>query len=451
MKKEIFRISPFQLIQICLAAGFIILLFSCSPRSSNMQQAIFKADTCAKDNKNTYCIYIPSHDMNCNLMPLVVIIDPKGSGNVAIKKFISSAEEYKCILVSSNLVKNNYEGFFSALETMVIDARTKYHMGRNIYFAGFSGGARMAISFALIRKVNGLIVSGALTLEDEVKTINTNIYGIFGLGDFNLHEAANFFLNPDGYPPNLKLELTQSKHEWPSDEYLRRALGLMILADYPKESGYIKRRSLALKYSADCKILVDSLMNNNDYLNAYFICSNLSNLKDLPNKKYFAKNLKTLKSSPRYQDEIARLRNSMKMEFKAREAYNNALSRFDPEWWRKEIISIDQQIILEKDKYKMFAYKRIKGYLGILCYSLTNNALKSTNLNEVPKMLSIYKLLEPENPDMFYFTALYQFKTGKNDSVAFYIQKALDAGYTDRKSILDNFPSNIADKSLLNN
>jgi tetratricopeptide (TPR) repeat protein len=105
----------------------------------------------------------------------------------------------------------------------------------------------------------------------------------------------------------------------------------------------------------------------------------------------------------------------------------------------------------QKDKYKMFAFKRIKGYLGLLYYSLSNSALKSNNLKDALKILDIYRLLEPQNPDMFYFSALYYNKKGNADSASCYLQKAIKAGYTDKKSIQENFPSVIIDPKLLPN
>jgi predicted esterase len=373
-------------------------------------------------------------------MPLVVILDPKGSGSFVIQKFIKSAERYKCVLVASNLVKNNYTDFVAAIETLIIDVRTKYPVGNKIYLAGFSGGARMALILAQIRKVNGVLVSGALTMEEEVKSINTNIFAVFGMGDFNLHEAANFFLNPNGYPANLKIELTNDNHEWPSANNLSSAVGLLLINDCPKESTCIKRKVILKEYSADCKKKLDSLMQAGDYLNACFICSNVRNLKDFPEKKYFGSVYNNLNNNPKLQNEIKLVRGSMQIEFKARDAYNKAFLQHNPEWWKQEIASINQQIDEEKDKYKIFAYKRIRAFLGIMCYSVTNNSLKAENLKDAGKVLELYRLLEPQNSDMLYFTALYLYKSGKSDSVTYYLQKALDAGYTDRKTIEENFP-----------
>jgi hypothetical protein len=444
------KITATYIISFLIFFGVSIFNFSCNQNHKELQQAILKTEVCKKDSNNTYSLYIPSHEKDCGSMPLVVILDPKGMGNTAIQKFIKGSESYKCILAASNLVKNNYTDFVQAIETLVYDAKEKYPVGTKIYLVGFSGAARMALNMAQMRKVNGVLVSGALTLEDEVKSMNTNVYAIFGLGDFNLHEAANFFLNPQGYPANLKLELTNENHEWPSSSSLNRGLGLLILSDYPRESTCIKKSTILKEYSADCKNLVDTLIQGGDYLNAYFISLNLQLLKDLPEKKYFISTYKELKTNPKLENQISQIRKSMQMEFKARDAYSKAFSTSTSEWWIKEVTEINKQIDLEKDKYKLFAFKRIRAFLGIMCYSLTNNNLNNNNLKEAAKNLGLYKLVEPKNPDMFYFTALYLLKSGTQDSISEYLQKAIDAGYVDRKKIIDNFPENISTQFVAN-
>jgi hypothetical protein len=443
-----------QLIRILISglifSSIAIFVFSCNSREVQIQEPVLKTDTCSNDHNNTYSLYIPSHERNCGSMPLVIILDPKGLGAIAINKFLAGAESYKCVLAASNLVKNNYPDFVPAIETLVADVRTKYPVGTKVYLVGFSGGARIAITTALLRKVNGVLVSGALGSEEDVSTIKTNVYAVFGLGDFNLHEAANFFLNPSGYPSNLKIELTNNKHEWPSESNLNRALGMLILSDYPKESTCIKKSTILKNYSAECKKLVDSLMQSEDYLNAYFLCTNVQTLKDLPEKSYFNKLYQNLKNDAKLNHQLYLIRLSMQQEFKARDGYTQDVHLKDNNWWLKELTSLNKEIDQEKDRYKLYALKRIQAFLGIMCYSLTTNALRTNNLEETRKILKLYKIVEPQNPDMFYFFAVYLSKTGKNDSVVSYLHKAINAGYLDLNSIQGNFPPEVSKQFIKN-
>jgi uncharacterized protein YeeX (DUF496 family) len=384
-------------------------------------------------------------------MPLVILLDPHGSGNYAIQKFIKSAERYKCILVASHIVRNNFSDFVPSLETLIADVRSKYPVGDKIYLAGFSGGARMAISLAQIHKVNGVLACGAFAHEEEIKFINTNLFALFGMDDFNFYEVANFFLDPTGYPSNIKIEIIGGIHEWPSAEYLENALGLLLITDFQKESECIKRKTLFNVYASDNKKRVDSLIKAHNYLNSWLVCSNIKDLKNLPDNSYFSSVYNSVNKSTELQNQIRQLKVSMQIEFKARDAYFKALNTQDNKWWANEIAILNAQIDSEKDVYKNSAYKRIRSFLGIMCYTMTNSALQANDLQKTKKMLELYKLVEPQNPDMFYFSALFFLKTGRTDSILSYLKSALKTGFNDLNALRNNFPPEIVSQVPLNN
>jgi hypothetical protein len=134
------------------------------------------------------------------------------------------------------------------------------------------------------------------------------------------------------------------------------------------------------------------------------------------------------------------LRKSLQFEYRVREAYYNALSSKDLEWWKREVDVLNSKIEAGNDVNMQFALKRIKAFLGIVCYTLTNNALQTNDLINAGKMLEIYRLVEPQNPDMFFFFALYSLKTGREDLIAGYLKNALENGYTDTPQIKKEFP-----------
>ncbi|HJX70880.1 MAG TPA: hypothetical protein VJ346_02980, partial [Bacteroidales bacterium] len=139
-------------------------------------------------------------------------------------------------------------------------------------------------------------------------------------------------------------------------------------------------------------------------------------------------------------DEISQLRKSLQFEYKVREAYYNALTSKETDWWNREMNELNSRIEASKDMNMNFALKRIKAFLGIICYSVTNNALRTNDLNNAGKTLEIYKMVEPRNPDMFYFFALYSLRTGNEELVSGYIRDALENGFTDTMQIKKEFP-----------
>ena len=92
------------------------------------------------------------------------------------------------------------------------------------------------------------------------------------------------------------------------------------------------------------------------------------------------------------------LKESIRLELTVRKEYSEALQQMDVNWWENEIRALDQRIANEKESFRRFALMRIRGFLGIITFSLTNNSLKQNNMNDVQRLLRIYELLEPGNP-----------------------------------------------------
>ena len=427
---------------IVILPAIILILVSCGNRPSiTSHQSVLRTDTCKKDDNHTYSVYIPSHTSECELMPLVIIIDPHGSGGYAIRHFMDAAESYKFILGASNLVRNNYSGYTRAIELLIEDMKDKYPIDDEIYLAGFSGGARMVLSFARDHQLNGVLACGALAPKDHLDAINTSIYALSGRADFNFPEVADFIINETDKPSNLKIQLAGELHQWPSPKDISQALGWLYLSDMPADTKCISKSAILKDYAATVKKLVDSLLRNDQYIQIKMLCHNMLGIKDLPERHYFIETAESVDNDPALLAEISQLRKSLQFEYRIRKAYYNAFGSKDIVWWTREINDLNTRIEDSKDLTMQFALKRIKAFLGIVCYSLTNNALGTNDLNTAAKTLEIYKLVEPANPEMFHFFALYHLKTGKENLIADYIKAALESGFSDTILIKKEFPA----------
>lgn len=430
--KETFVILP----------AIILILLSCGNRPAiTYYQPVLRTDTCKKDDNHTYSVYIPSHTSECELMPLVIIIDPHGSGSYAIRHFVRAAETYKFILGASNLVRNNYSGYTRAIEILIEDMKDQYPIGEEIYLAGFSGGARMVLSFARGYQIDGVLACGALAEKDQLVALKANVYALSGRADFNFPEVANFILNESEKPSNLGIQLTSELHQWPSPNDISLGLGWLYLSDMPADTKCISKSALLKDYAATGKRLVDSLLQDDQYIQIKMVCHNMLEIKDLPERHYFKETAESVDNDPALLAEISQLRKSLQFEFRIREAYYNAFGSKDIVWWTREINDLNTRIEDTKDLTMQFALKRIKAFLGIICYSLTNNALRKNDMHTAAKTLEIYQLVEPVNADMFYFFALYYLKTGKEYLISEYIKAALENGFSDTILMKREFPA----------
>ena len=374
-------------------------------------------------------------------MPLVIIIDPHGSGGYAISHFIEAAESYKFILGASNLVRNNFSGYIHAIEVLIEDMKNQYPIDNKIYLAGFSGGARMVLSFARGHQTNGILACGALAEKDQLAALKTNVYALSGRADFNFPEVANFILNESEKPLNLKIQLTSELHQWPSSEDISQALGWLYLSDMPADSKCISQSAILKDYAAKGKKLIDSLLGKDQYIQIKMLCQNMIGIRNLPERHFFKETAVSVDNEPALLTEMSQLRKSLQFEYRIREAYYNAFGSKDIVWWTREINDLNTRIEDSKDLTMQFALKRIKAFLGIICYSLTNNALRTNDLKNVAKILEIYQLVEPANPDMFYFQALYYLKTGKENLISESIRDALENGFSDTIQLKKEFPA----------
>ncbi|MEJ2053351.1 MAG: hypothetical protein P8X42_05470, partial [Calditrichaceae bacterium] len=389
--------------------------FSCSAAKNSDERirAVEKTDHCEADADNTYEVYIPERNISVKEFPLLVIIDAHGSGKFALSKFKQAADKYPAVLAASNLVKNGFENFEQAIQTMITDLHQKYPAGKTIFMTGFSGGARMALGYALNHQMNGLILCGALGNPKQINAVHCPVISISGMDDFNFIETAQYLFQEELIPGNLKIELTGASHNWPDSTILADALGFIQLSCQDADIT-AKTRSQLEVYCKSQQVRIDSLKKQGDYLKALLAARNMAFTTPFNRVSEFNSLYNQIKNNSEYTSRLNRLKDNVKYEISLRQPYMSAFMTKDALWWKNEIQTIDDKIKNERDSYTKAMYRRIKAFWGIACYSLSNRAVKEQNANMLNKVLPVYRMLEPDNPDMFYFSAFPYFWKGNN-------------------------------------
>jgi len=141
------------------------LLFSCS--SCFAQSAIPSASAtkwepgkliervvCAKNPEQSYALYLPSNYSPSHSWPIIFAFDPGARGKIPVESMKEAAERHGFIVAGSNNSKNGtWKIEFDAADAMVRDAQERFSVDlKRIYFAGFSGGARVASQLAQLCK-----------------------------------------------------------------------------------------------------------------------------------------------------------------------------------------------------------------------------------------------------------------------------------------------------------
>ena len=422
-------------------------LVSCGgvTRSVEMEKAFEKTDTCKLDSKNTYEVFIPERKKDVGKLPLLVIIDAHGSGKFALNKFKQAANQHPAILVASNLVKNGFANYEGAIKTLIDDVRQKYSASETVFMTGFSGGARMAVGYALTHRLNGLMLCGALANAKQINALHCQVISISGMDDFNFMETAQFLFQEQIIPENLKIELTNSSHNWPDSLMLGNALDFLHLSGKTGDSSTPTKSQINF-YCQLQHARIDTFEKQGDFLKAALVARNMATTAPFNADKNFAISFNNLKTNKEYISQLNRLKNYLNIEISARQPYIDAFTTKDSVWWKNEIKTTNEKIKSEKDAYKVDMYKRIKGFWGIACFSFGNQAVQERNAEMLKKIVPIYRTLEPENPYVYYFSAFPYHWKGNNESTISMLKKAREAGFSDMSQLQKDFPESITSK-----
>lgn len=431
--------------KLLISLAFILyILVACNgaSKSNETVKAIEKTDSCKSNSKNRYEVYIPERKNIDELLALLIIIDPHGKGKFALKKFKQAANHYPAIFVASNLIKNGYANYEQAIQTLIEDVHQKYPAGETVFIVGFSGGARMALGYALKHRLNGLMLCGALANASQISAIRCPIISISGMDDFNFIETAQYLFQEQLIPKNLKIELTNASHSWPDSLMLANAFGFLYLsgpsADFPSPT-----KSQIQLYCQQQQARIDSLIKRGDYLKAAQVERNMSTTEPFNGDGTFASSYNDLKANSKYISQFNQLKNSLKYEISVRQPYIDAFMAKDSLWWKNEITTMKNKIKTEQEPFTKNMYQRIKGFWGIACYSLSKQAITGHDADALNKILTIYRMLEPQNPDMLYFSAFPYLWKGNNKATLAMLKRALKAGFSDKGQLKKEFPESI--------
>ena len=366
---------------------------------------------------------------------LFIAIDAHGDANLAIKHFHWAAEQYGFQVIALNNVENNDPKFEQHIQQGIAQAKQDLHINpKYIFLTGFSGGARMALNYAFNHKTQGVIMMGAGP-GNQTQSFPFPLAMISGMQDFNFVEQYYPINSPQVQNPNIITLHWQGKHAWPDSSTIADAVSFILYTSTAISEEDINRVP-QLKKAKKAQV------ENNLFL--YF--KELELISKTSTGEMQSKTLQSIRSMQnsskvkRYFDHFNEV---LTAEQKRNQLYIKYLDEKPLDWWQNTIAELDN---LSKNKISLEAnsYARTKAFVGILLYSRTAAAVSGRgNAKLLPKYLEVYKIVEPENPDMFYFKALYEYTLGNNKAAIESLKLALKFGFKDDKKLHQTFPQMI--------
>jgi predicted esterase len=350
---------------------------------------LYRAVTGSTNAAQSYALYLPHQPA----VAAMLFFDPHGDGSYPLSKYMGLADEYGFILIGSNNSKNGipFEETNRIVDELINETASRFKIGNGlISLAGFSGGARVVLTAAVIHpELNAIIYSGAAQQIEGLKTFPAAL-GIAGKADMNYTEVIGLdnALEKMGSPHCLVQ--WNGKHEWPDSTVFKNAMQWSLF-------NAMKKNLIGRNDEQVQKFIMQNLKTHPDVLEEELrerkiiaFAKGLADVSSIEQKR------NALLSSPEYLKAAAAQRETFEIEDRMKQNYKQSLQTQDVKWWKDEIARM--QKIKAGSEYDM--YQRLLSYISLACYSFSNVAINQGRREEAQKILAIYKMVDPQNPDI---------------------------------------------------
>ncbi len=384
--------------------------------------------SCKQNAALTYSVYIPVNAVPDSVYPVVIFFAPDGKGQKPLKQYQAIADKWNFILVGSNSNKNGMEAA-AGIEIgnqIVNDVKGRFNIDpARIYLSGFSGGARVAAGVALTRlDITGVIGCSAA----PPKSLQPLAFiGVAGLGDMNYLELKKFIVAEEGKPGLHELLVFDGKHDWPPVPVMQNAM-LMVSLYQPGTamSGDLNQMADSLtRYvlqACDTLSKLSCLLEQNLVLGAIHAEKNLSSVGLLETRYDKLKNSSCVKSDEQKWKGIE------KNESDLQKVLAESVLTRDTIWWRQ---NAESYFTAKSDGPEKYMRDRLRGYVSLLCYTYCKQAFSMNNLHAAEKLVKVYSIVDPENPEWAYMHATLFAQLGMREFVIPSLDNAVALGFND--------------------
>ena len=225
------KISILFLLTLTLASQSF--LFSQVPARDQITDTV----KCREAQGQSYALYLPAQYDNKKSWPVILIFDPAARGRTGVSPFIEAGRKYGFILACSNNSRNGpMRDNFTAAAAMLQDVEERFTIDqRRIYAAGFSGGSRFAMAFAVREKrISGVIGCGA-GLPNDRNYLPSGIPASYitvwpahrDMNYLEMHDLPDFFSNQTRVISYLRT--FSGGHQWPGSDLITEAVEWLVL------------------------------------------------------------------------------------------------------------------------------------------------------------------------------------------------------------------------------
>jgi pimeloyl-ACP methyl ester carboxylesterase len=406
---------------------------------------------CRNKTGQSYALYQPAQYDNKKSWPVILIFDPSADGRTGVRTFIEAGRKYGFILACSNNSRNGPMGDnFIAAAAMLQDVVERFAVDkRRIYAAGFSGGSRFAMAFAVKEKrISGVIGCGAGLPNDRNFHPSENsdfiYYGLAGTRDMNyleMNDLAGFFSNQTRVISYLRT--FSGDHQWPGSDLITEAVEWFILQTM--NSKIIPADQTFLTYVENkTQNLINSQLSAGNQVDAImYMRFAARDFQGTPFASRMTQLLTDSEKSAEYHKAIRKWNKIAETEQERKGKYLNYLSEIvnsgslpdsASSWWKDET----RALIMLRDKGSpgnSQMASRVLNFISILCYEQGKSYYRNMFYAQAALLFEICTLSDSENQNNYYNLARALAGSGKSKESIDALSAAMSHGFNSRKTV----------------
>lgn len=396
------------------------------------------------NSSDTYAVYLPEQYSEDKKWPVIMVFSPVGDAVEAVKRFQESADRYGYVIASPDEVKNgNYQENLLKSRTFYSEVIRRYSIDKNaIYLAGFSGGARLAMSIAVMSsQIKGVIACGASfsNVPGYVPTKNKFFYiGMVGDQDFNYNEMlqALDYLEQKKFDANLLV--FSGGHKWPPKEYIDKAVRLVSVKAINKNMRPEGTEKLDEYFRMELRFNQDLLEENLVYRAYNDMKLNQTNYRFSIEKD----SLRALEKAIRKHKNFRKQRNNWN-EVRRIESYKymdyisflpQDISSGELEslaYWEQQVNSIKNNFLNSPIRERRNLGSRLLSFLEVASGELANSYTSEGQLDNLLYIAILQTLVDEKNYDAYIGILRITVKKSQYGMALYYLDKMLKNGFTD--------------------
>lgn len=381
----------------------------------------------------TYDLYLPVGYKKTVPFPVIYFFDPQGKGGKPLEMYKSLADKYRFVLIGSNNIRNGIEQGSAEKIALALwkDTHGKLSLvDQRGYLCGFSGGARYAGSLFQHVGAHGVIsCSAGFPMLSPIVSPDMIFIGIAGLKDMNSLELRKQERMYDNAVSNAMLYF-DGGHEWPPLETMNEALLFLTV----REMAFHKRvqtniiDSLSGVFSEQ---LLFSKKKRDTISQVLVLDKKIRFLSSAIDDKEEMKMRTTLMNSPSWKKFILKQKQEEDLESQQQHELIKLIQSGNTGLLDSKLDEIKKLSLQGKSGPAKFMNARLLGFVSLLAYSKSHEALRGNDMKALGYFVHIYRLVDPVNPEQAYLNALLASSGGRCADCAKYLEESVKLGFAD--------------------